>query len=97
LIACGGASSDSPTGSTTSGSATLTWSAVTAPNLQGYRIYHRTAAGTYQPLGQGQPTGTTTYQVTNLSSQTTYYMVVTAYDSLGNESAYSNEVSKTIP
>jgi len=79
--------------------ATLAWDAVTAPNLQGYRVYYRTAAGTYQPVAQGQPVGngTTTYQLTNLSSQTTYFMVVTAYDSQGNESGYSNVVSKTIP
>jgi fibronectin type 3 domain-containing protein len=108
LIACGNASSvgprdDATTSATSSGStgspgsATLTWDAVTAPNLQGYRVYYRTAAGKYPPLGQGKPVGTTTYQLIGLSSQTTYYFVVTAYDTQGDESAYSNEVSKTIP
>ena len=103
LNACGGGPSagatSTPAGSTAPDTATLTWDAVTDPNLQGYRVYFRTAQETYQPLGQGQPVGngTTSYQLTSLSSKTTYYMVVTAYDFQGNESAYSNEVSKTTP
>ena len=101
LIACGGSSGGATNAtSTTAGTATLAWDAVTAPSLQGYRVYYGTFAGTYlQSPGQGLPvgSGTTTYQVTGLSTGATYYFAVTAYDSQGDESAYSNEVLKVIP
>ncbi len=111
LIGCGNVSSDSPNsptasisvacapGSTTPATATLTWSPVIDPNLRGYRVYYGTASGQYlQTLGQGVDAGSiTTCPLTGLSSNTTYYMVVTAFDGFGNESGYSNEVSKAIP
>ena len=101
LIACGG-SSGSATNATgaTAGAATLAWDAVTDPNLQGYRVYYGTFSGKYlQSPGQGLPVGdgTTTYQVTGLSTGATYYFAVTAYDLQGDESTYSNEVLKVIP
>ncbi len=107
LIACGNVSSNSPTGSTTSASAacspgsttpetaTLTWDAVTDPNLNGYRVYYGTASGQYlQSLNVGN---VTTCPLTGLSNRTTYYMVVTALDTFGSESGYSNEVFKLVP
>ena len=39
----------------------------------------------------------TTYTVTGLADGATYYFAVTAYDSVGNESGYSNEVVYTTP
>ncbi len=99
LIACGGSSATNAT-STTAGTATLAWDAVTDPSLQGYRVYYGTFAGTYlQSPGKGLPVGngTTTYKVTGLSTGATYYFAVTAYDLQGDESAYSNEVVKVIP
>jgi chitodextrinase len=82
-----------------SNSAALAWDAVVAANLSGYRIYFGTAPRTYlQPLGQGASVGNvTTHTVTGLSSATRYYFAVTATDTLGNESAYSNEAFKDIP
>src|SRR5438876_8592692 len=79
--------------------ATLAWDAVTAANLSGYRIYYGTAPGTYlQSAGQGPNVGNvTTYTVTGLSSGTRYYFAVAAYDTLNNESTYSNEVFTVIP
>ena len=79
--------------------ATLAWDAVTAANLSGYRIYYGTAPGTYlQSAGQGLNVGNvTTYTVTGLSSGTRYYFAVAAYDTLNNESTYSNEVFTVIP
>ncbi len=82
-----------------SNSAGLAWDSVAAPNLSGYRVYFGTAPGTYlQSLGQGISVGNvTTYTMTGLASGTQYYFAVTAFDTLGQESPYSNEVSKNIP
>lgn len=77
-------------------SATLTWNAVTASDLAGYKIYRATTSG-----GYGAPIATvqgnvTTYIASGLQSGTTYFFVVTSYDTAGNESSFSNEVSKSI-
>jgi cellulose 1,4-beta-cellobiosidase len=80
-------------------SVSLAWDPVVAANLSGYRVYFGNAPGTYlQPFGQGVSVGNvTTYTVLGLSGATRYYFVVTATDTLNNESAYSNEVFKDIP
>src|SRR5204863_8945619 len=82
-----------------SNNAGLAWDAVTAPSLGGYRVYFGTAPGTYlQPLGQGISVGNVTaYTVTGLAGGTRYYFAVTDFDSLGQESSYSNEVFKNVP
>jgi chitodextrinase len=82
-----------------SNSASLTWDAVTALNLSGYRVYFGTAPRTYlQSVGQGISVGNvTTYTITGLASGTRYYFTVTDFDTLGMESSYSNEVFKDIP
>jgi len=77
-------------------SADLTWNANTESDLAGYKVYRATASGTY-----GVPVATLTGNVTNyvatgLQVGTTYFFVVTAYDTNGNESSASNEVSKSI-
>jgi fibronectin type 3 domain-containing protein len=77
-------------------SATLTWNANTESDLAGYKVYRATASG-----GYGAPIATlqgnvTSYAATGLQSGTTYFFVITAYDDAGNESAYSNEVSRSI-
>ena len=78
-------------------SATLTWNANGESDLAGYKIYRKVgSAGAY-----GLPIATLqgnvmSYLTTGLLSGTTYSFVVTAYDSAGNESAVSNEVSKSI-
>jgi hypothetical protein len=79
--------------------ANLAWDAVTDPSLSGYRVYYGTAPGTYfQAFGQGLNVGNVpAYTVTGLSSGTRYYFAVTAVDTAGNESTYSNEVFKDIP
>jgi len=84
---------------TPSGTAILAWDPVVATNLSGYRIYYGTAPGTYfQPLGQGINVGNvTTYTVTGLTSGTRYYFAATSVDTSGNESVFSNEVSKDVP
>jgi len=105
--AAGNISPNSATASVTTGntppppsnSAGLAWDAVTDPNLSGYRLYFGTAPGTYlQSVGQGTSVGNvTTYTMTGLASGSRYYFAVTAFDTLGIESDYSNEVFKDIP
>jgi hypothetical protein len=77
-------------------SATLTWDPNTETDLAGYKVYRATASGAY-----GAPIATLTGNVTNYGAMglqvgTTYFFVVTAYDTAGNESLHSNEVSKSI-
>ena len=105
--AAGNISPNSATASVTTGStppppsnsASLAWDSVTDPNLSGYRLYFGTAPGTYlQPVGQGISVGNvTTYTVMGLGSGTRYYFAVTDFDTLGQESSYSNEVFQDIP
>jgi hypothetical protein len=85
----------SPPGfSATNNSATLQWSANLEPDLAGYRIYHGTSPGIY---GSTQTVGkTTSYEYPNLTSNTTHYFTITAFDTSGNESLPSSEVSKHI-
>src|SRR5204862_401107 len=82
-----------------SNSASLALDAVTTPTLAGYRVYFGTAPGTYlQSLGQGISVGNVTaYTLTGLASGSQYYFAVTAFDTVGVESPYSNEVSKNVP
>ena len=79
-----------------SSSVTLTWNANTESDLAGYRVYRATSSGTYgAPIATIQG-NTTSYIAAGLQFGTTYFFVVTAFDIAGNESAYSNEVSKSI-
>ncbi len=62
-------------------------------DLAGYKVYYGNASGNYTSnLDVGN---VTTYTVTGLQPGT-YYFAVTAYDTSGNESDFSNEVSTTI-
>ena len=81
------------------------WDANTETDLAGYRVYYGTTTGFYnQAFGSGIDIGLTSDPLNPQTSLTlpavsgvTYYIVVTAYDSSGNESIASNEVSKAIP
>jgi hypothetical protein len=79
-----------------SSSATLTWGANKETDLAGYKVYRATASGSYGAPIATLPGSVTTYQATGLEFGKTYFFVVTAYDIAGNESGYSNEVSKSI-
>lgn len=92
LAAACGAGSGGPTGA-----ATLEWTAP-AGAVAGYRVYYGIASGSYaQPLGSGTYVADTTYTVSGLPTGYRYYFAVTAVDTAGGESAYSNEASKLIP
>ncbi len=72
---------------------TLAWDPNTEANLAGYKIYHGTAPGTYlAPIVIGKQT---IYTVSGLQPGT-HYFSVTAFDTFGNESGFSNEVFTTI-
>jgi hypothetical protein len=79
---------------------TLSWTAPTTntdgtqlKDLAGYKVYYGTASRTYSTaIDVGKVTNC---QINNLTDGLTYYFAVTAYDTSKNESAYSNEVSKT--
>ncbi|MBH0200998.1 MAG: hypothetical protein HP496_01530, partial [Nitrospira sp.] len=79
-----------------SSSVTLTWNANTESDLAGYKVYRATSSGKYGTAIAAVPGNTTSYIATGLQFGTTYFFVVTAYDIAGNESAYSNEVSKSV-
>jgi hypothetical protein len=89
-----------PTRDAHAAQATLSWVAPTTnvdgtplTDLAGYKIHYGTASGNYSSaINVGN---TTTSAVSNLNDGATYYFAVTAYDTSGMESAYSNEVSKT--
>ncbi|WP_413936667.1 BACON domain-containing protein [Nitrospira sp. BLG_1] len=81
-----------------SSSATLTWKANSETDLAGYKVYRSTISGKYD---QGNVItmlrgNVTSYQATGLQFGKTYFFVVTAFDIAGNESGYSNEVSKSV-
>jgi hypothetical protein len=73
----------------------LTWSASEAPGIS-FRVYRSTSSGRgYQLLQSLSPCGQ--YTDINVTNSTTYYYVITAYNSDTNsESAYSNQVTITI-
>jgi fibronectin type 3 domain-containing protein len=80
----------------TTSSVTLTWTPNTDTDLAGYKIYRATASGAYGAALATVPAGTVTHLATGLAVNTTYFFVITAYDTAGNESPFSNEVSKSI-
>lgn len=84
--------------------ATLTWDAPTTnedgtplTDLAGYRLYGgETAGGPYVMIEDVGDVLTSQVHRPEWEGQTIYF-VATAYDDKGNESVYSNEVSKTFP
>ena len=110
VIGCGGGSQTTVTSNTggstggssggATGSVALAWDAPTTnvdgtpiTALAGFKIYYGTVPGTYtNVVDVGHATN---YAINNLAVGT-YYFSVTAYDAVGSESAFSNEVSKSV-
>ena len=77
-----------------SGSLIATWDANTESDLAGYKLFYGVESNNYtKTIDLGD---TTSYQANNLTVGETYFFVVTAYDSSGNESAPSTEVSAKV-
>ena len=78
----------------TTGSASLSWTANTEPDLAGYKLYIGAQSGLYNPaitLGT-----VTAYSTTNLASGKTYYFCISVFDGAGNESPCSAQISKSL-
>lgn len=95
----GGGDSTPPAAQAPADTASLTfqWDPVAVSDLAGYKIYRSTTAGIYGSPIATLSASTTTYQVTNLTKGVTYFFAVSAYDTSGNESPFSNEQSRMIP
>lgn len=61
--------------------------------LSGFKIYYGTSSGVYAQSVTINNPNQTSYEINNLGNGR-YYFVITALDSDGNESTYSNEAIK---
>jgi hypothetical protein len=74
---------------------TLAWDPNMEPDLAGYRLYQGTSSSFYSaPVSLGK---TTQHEFTDLEPGATYYFAITALNASGHESAFSEEVSYTVP
>jgi len=81
-------------------SATLSWGASTSSSVTGYNVYRATSSGgesgTTAINGSALISGSS-YTDSSVTAGATYYYVVTSVNSSGVQSAFSNEISGTIP
>jgi hypothetical protein len=71
--------------------ATVVWDPNVEPQLAGYRLYYGTVSGNYSyTVDVGN---ITQFTLTMLAEDVLYYITATAYDELGNESGFSNEIT----
>jgi HYDIN/CFA65/VesB family protein/ASPM-SPD-2-Hydin domain-containing protein len=78
-------------------SVALTWNASTSTQIVGYNIYRaRQAGGPYTQINTALDPSLH-YLDYNVQAGYTYYYVVTAVNSAGAESAYSNQIKAAIP
>jgi len=82
-------------------SATLSWTIPSTnedgtplTDLAGFRVYYGTRTGNYTETTTVDNPGVSSLVVDNLSIDSTYFFVMTAFDASGNESKLSNEASK---
>lgn len=77
----------------------LEWNPNTEPDLAGYKIYQSTVSGQYDAPAVAtvdKSKTSDTRSLPQLALEQTYYFILTAFDTSGNESLPSKEVSKTI-
>jgi hypothetical protein len=74
---------------------TLAWDPSPGSDIAGYRLYVGCACRTYtNVIDQGNVTSATVF---NLVNGATYFLAVTAYDTDGLESGFSDEICYTVP
>lgn len=78
-----------------SASAQLTWAAVAAGDLAGYKVYRRTAAAPDWVSLTPTAVSSVTFNATGLTNGTQYFFAVTSLDTSGNESAKSVAAAAT--
>jgi len=73
----------------------LDWNSSSSTDASGYYVYYGTTSGIYSyRVDAGSATSVT---LTNLIPGATYYLAATTYDSTGNQSAFSGELSYVVP
>ena len=75
----------------------LNWTASTASDVAGYKVYRGTSPGNYTTTINLNSPLVTSYNDTGLTSGTTYYYAVTTVSVSGVESVFSNQVQVFIP
>lgn len=76
-------------------SVTLAWAPSLSPDIAGYNIYYGVTSGIYsQMVNVGNVTNA---NLSGLTAGTTYYFAVTAYNSFGIQSVFSNYASYAVP
>jgi hypothetical protein len=97
LAGCGTAGVEDgalPVDTAGSGTATLSWTPSGGPDVATYRVYVGRSSNLYDTsIDVGNQL---TWTLTGLGSGA-YYFAVTAYNTAGIESVFSNEVSKAFP
>src|SRR4030042_4199018 len=72
----------------------IAWDPNSEPDLAGYKVYYGTASGVYNGPGSPMNVGNVnSYRLLDLNPGQIYFIALKAYDTFGNESGYSNEVS----
>jgi len=77
------------------GSVTLAWDPSTDSIIAGYNIYYGGASGAY--TSSADAGANLTAEVDGLTPGLTYYFAVTAYDTNGFESEFSDEITNRLP
>jgi len=75
----------------------LSWTGSTSSDVAGYYVYRSTTSGGGYARVNSSADAATTFTDSTVNSGVTYYYVVTAVDSSGDESAYSNQSTAVIP
>lgn len=80
----------------------INWAMNSESDLAGYIVYYGTASRVYSSMSTGVglsgdgSTGVPSKSISGLLDNTTYYFGITAYDTAGNESTFSAEVSTLV-
>jgi P pilus assembly chaperone PapD len=75
----------------------LSWTASTSSGVVGYDVYRGTSSGSYSQIASSVSGTTYTDSTVQSGQDITYYYVVTAVNSSGEQSSDSNQTSVTVP